>query len=111
MPPPSIVAFTVAPTSGGLPYTFNATFADQESFIPSRYGLELRQHTNTNSCPAPGDQGTLLVGAAAELLNSGEYIQTISTVPAGSCRTYNLIIRDLRTGAMLSMMSTNVDNV
>lgn len=105
------MAFEVTPTSGAVPYTFSASFSNIESFIPNYYVLEFVTNMLSGSCPLPSTTGVSITQAVNDLLTTGVYVQSTSSVPSGNCRRFNLIIRDTKTGLVVDQASVTVDNV
>lgn len=104
------MAFTVTPTSGSAPYVLSATFGNKDSIDNVDYALELRTSVLVGSCFVGVATGNPIAGAASSLLNTGVSSVT-GSVPAGSCRTYSLIIRDLSNNSILASQNVNVNNV
>lgn len=65
----------------------------------------------SGSCPLPSTTGVSITQAVNDLLTSGVYVQSSSSVPSGNCRRFNLIIRDTKTGLVVNQESVTVDNV
>ena len=103
------MAFDVTPTSGDSPYDFTATFDSRVSLDHDRYSLSLQSSEAEGSCPALGTSVSLGNGATS-LLETGAY-STLNSVPAGSCRTYTLRIRDHVTNTYTSVASVQVTNI
>lgn len=99
------------PTSGALPFTLTASFSDKPNFYLGRYGLFLYQSTTAGSCPGLVSTGSSLNEIAEALLNNGEYIVTAGGVPAGSCKTYSLVVKNLDNNSVVSSATASVDNV
>ena len=103
------MAFDVTPTSGTAPYTFTAEFTNKDS-IGLGYDLRcLRADAQSGACPLPEDATINLIPPADTLLEVGTYTRQVP-VPAGSCQTFVLAIRD-RAGNVVDSQSVNVDNV
>ena len=103
------MAFSVTPTSGAQPYTFEADLENKAKIDNDRYVMTLRSTTTVGSCPAVG-AGTNLQTGVDELIANGVYVNTQS-VPDGSCRTTTLQISDNFLGVVVSSKSVNISNV
>jgi len=105
------VAFNVTPTSGGVPYVYTSVFLNKDAFSYGFFRLELKTLTQSGSCAVGGDSGVMNTIGASSLLANDTYTQTTQPVPVGSCRQANLIVRDLRTNTVVSLMSVAINNV
>lgn len=103
------MAFTVAPTSGEAPYTFEASFEAGANLNTDRYTLLLNSSEASGSCPALGSS-TPLVAGASQLLASGVYISNASVL-TGFCRAYTLSVRDNVLGTSISSETLTISNV
>lgn len=104
------MAFEVTPTSGSTPYTFTASFSNKESFnngYALRFALGI---ASAGVCPLP-ESATAFVGSASEaLLDTGVYIRSTGSVPAGSCNVYRLDVLN-NLGAVIDTQSVIVSNL
>lgn len=105
------MAFDVTPTSGAVPYTYTSSFLNKDAFSTGFFRLELKILTQSGSCAPPGDTGTESIGGANALLANDVFVKTNNSVPIGSCSQSNLIVRDLRTNEVVSLMSVTINNV
>ena len=105
------MAFDVTPTSGEVPYVYTSEILNKESFDLGVFRLELKTLTQVGSCSPSGDTGVMNVPGATALRRFDTYTQTTQSVPPGNCRQSNLIVRDLRTGEVVSIMSVAISNV
>lgn len=103
------MAFSVTPTSGDAPYTFTAQISDAVNIDGGRYTLLFQSTTAVGSCPPLGSS-TNVPGGVDALLATGQSTDTVD-VPAGSCRTYTLRIRDNELGTYISSENVQVSNV
>ena len=104
------MAFTVTPTSGSAPYLFEAEFDGVGSFGHG-YRAELRFSAPTaGSCPPAANATNPVTGAGAELVNTGSYLRTTGSVPAGNCNVYRLVVLD-DTNTIISSSMVNIDNL
>lgn len=103
------MAFTVTPTSGAEPYTFNAQFSDAVNIDNVHFSLTIRSSQLVGSCPPIGN-GTDRQSAVNALLATGEYVDN-EAVPAGSCRAYTAQIINKVTGDPISSETVTVSNV
>lgn len=104
------MAFDVTPTSGSTPYTFTAAFLNKESFglgYSLRFALGIAQ---VGVCPLPESATAFVATASEALLNTGVYVRSTGSVPAGSCNVYRLDILDYENNVIQSEF-VNVDNV
>lgn len=105
------MAFDVTPTSGEVPYTYTSSFLNKDAFSTGFFKLELKSLTQSGSCAPPGDTGIENIAGANALLANDVYVKVTQSVPNGSCRQSNLIVRDLRTNEVVSIMSVTISNV
>lgn len=105
------MGFSVNPTSGDLPYVFTASFSNRGSIESGLYVVEFITATASGSCPPASTTGANAPSAANALFNTGSYTQTINAVPAGSCRRYNLVLREVATGTVISSSNVTVSNI
>lgn len=105
------MAFTITPTSGTAPFLLEASFSAKESFSSGLYSLETIALTAVGSCPSPPVSGSNISAISAGLLADGQYIIATASIPAGSCRVYNLVIREVSTGIIISQAPATINNV
>lgn len=105
------MAFDVTPTSGNAPYNFTASFLNKSAYDSGLFSVEFRQATEVGMCPVDALAGTNNAPIALELFNNEAYSYSTGNVPAGSCRTYSLLIRRLSDNVVESIMSVTVDNI
>lgn len=105
------MAFTVTPTSGAAPYVFEAEFSNRIGLDQGFYSLHFYATSGVGTCPAPTTSGTDQQNVVQALLNVGTYTQSGNSVPAGSCRVHNLVIREIATNNIVSSSSLSIDNV
>lgn len=105
------MAFTVTPTSGTVPFLYEAQFSNKFLINGSDYALTYKVQTSVGSCPAPADTGTTQTQVANDLLQYGQHTQTAGNIPAGSCRTGSLIITHVDSGDVVDIAGINIDNV
>lgn len=103
------MAFTVTPTAGDAPYVLNATFDNIASIDFINYSLELRSSSQVGSCFMDVSEGPDTPSISQSLLASGS-ATLLNSVPAGSCSTRSLIIRDLSTNAIIESQNVYIDN-
>lgn len=103
------MAFTVTPTSGAAPYTFEATFFNKMRINTGRYTLFLRSTDMVGSCPPMGNSTNLAAGAS-QLLANGILISN-ANVSNGSCRTFTLSITDNVDSSVISSATISISNV
>ena len=104
------MAFTVTPASGSTPYTFEADFLNKESF---NLGYSLRFALGAplvGACPLPASASSIVGTASTALLNTGVYVRSTGSVPAGSCNVYRLDVLDAN-GIVIQSESVTVNNV
>ena len=104
------MAFSVSPTSGSAPYVLEADFENRLGFDTGTYGLFVYATTTAGSCPPLVTTGTNIDAAATALLDVGSY-STTTTVPAGSCRTFSLVIKNLATSDVVGSSIVSVSNL
>lgn len=106
------MAFTVTPTSGAVPYLFEAVFSNKASIIAGNYSVHFYSSVNTvGSCPSPPVAGTDQQNVVNSLLNTGSYTLASNGVPEGNCRVFNLVIREVSSGNIVDSSSVSIDNV
>ena len=105
------MAFTVTPSSGSAPYLYEAEFSNRFGLDAGFYSAHIYADVAVGSCPAPRTAGTDQQSFAQALVSTGEYLQTVNSVPAGSCRVYNLVIRDKTSGDIVASSPVTIDNV
>lgn len=105
------MAFTVTPTSGSAPYLFEAEILNSVAIDLGVYSAHFYGSTDIGSCPSPTTSGTDQQNIAQALVNVGSYQQVGNSVPAGSCRVHNLVIREIATGNIVASSSLSIDNV
>lgn len=108
--PPSIVAFTVTPTSGNAPYLLTAVFDRGDSFVDPGYALEARATTRPGSCLLGLSQSANVPAMVTALLDTGEF-SMLTDVPANQCRTISLIVRNTITGDVLDSKNVYINNI
>lgn len=99
------------PTSGDLPYVFTASFDNSGSIENGLYIVQFITATASGSCPPVSTTGPSASAAATALFDTGSYTQTINAVPAGSCRRYTLVVREVASGEVTSVESVTVSNL
>lgn len=104
------MAFTVTPTSGDAPYILSADIADKVNIDGVNYALEVRPNTTIGSCLVGISTDPSNTNIVQSLLATDSYMVS-GNVNVGSCRTYSLIIRDLRTDTIISSENAVIDNV
>lgn len=105
------MAFTVTPTSGAVPFLYQAQFGNKSNIDGINYALSYRVNTSVGSCPPVENAGTNQAQVASDLLEFGEHTQTMGNIPAGSCRTGSLIITHVPTGDVVDIKGVFIDNV
>lgn len=104
------MAFSVTPTSGAAPYTYEASFLYPHLITSGAYELRFQSLTATGSCPSDFSGVANNPGRAASLLMSGEYVLTTS-IPAGVCSSARLSIQETSSGVVVSEMFVSINNV
>lgn len=110
MVPPSIVAFSVAPTYGNSPYFLSATFSNKYLIDDINYKIVVNFSTAVSSCPVQGLASSLSSSRLKTLLSSGSVSASVN-VSAGSCRTYTLSIFRVSDGAVIATSNAYVSNL
>lgn len=107
---PSIVAFTVTPTSGEGPYTLSANISDSQYVDGVVFAAAIRYTSTVGSCPQTGSGVRLDPSQEAALVHTGSTISDVP-VPSGSCRAYTLRISRVSDGAVVAISTVHVDNI
>lgn len=102
------MAFTVTPTSGSAPYLLEANVSNSVGINNVDYSAELLSSVLTGSCPTSG--ATPIPGAGIVLATSGQYTANTNTT-VGSCRVFQLVIRNVATNAVVASQTVNVNNL
>lgn len=105
------MAFTVTPTSGAVPFLYEAQFSNKFLINGNDYALSYRVQTTVGSCAPPADTGATQNNVAEALLKYGQYTQTMGTIPEGSCRTGTLVLKHVSSGVVVQMAAVNIDNL
>ena len=101
----------MTPTSGDAPYTFTAEIKNKDSINFVRYGLEYRVSSSTTACPTGSQTSANVPIVANSILSNGFYVQEGNSVPAGTCRTGSLIIRNLTDNSIVDFKNISIDNL
>lgn len=104
------MAFTVTPTSGASPYTFEAQFSNAINIDGIHFSLEFLRAQVSGACPTDANTYVPVAGAASALLATGTFV-AVSSAPVGSCQGSRLIIRNMSTGAIVSQEEVFINNV
>ena len=105
------MAFTATPTAGNTNIFFTAGFLNRLGVDLGLYRVALYASTSVGSCPAVPVTGTNQVEIANALFVDGEYTLMSASVPAGSCRVYNLLIIEIASNTIVSQLSDSIDRV
>lgn len=103
------MAFNVTPTSGATPYLFTADFENKDNFSLGNFTLYAYAISGEGVCPAPSFGGSGLPDMSQSLLNDGSYTMSSGSVPVGSCRVFNLVIKDI-SGVVIDNKTVAIDN-
>lgn len=101
----------MTPTSGASPYFLSAIINTSESIDSVNYVASIRYSVGTGSCPTAGT-GLALAKQVVDEIIAGNNVQlAISTVPAGTCRTFTLVITRVNDGKVVDSANAYIDNV
>ena len=101
------MALTVTPTSGERPFLLEAEVSNSDGINNVNYSAELLSSVLVGACSSTGD--TVIPGAGFQLATTGQFLSNSNT-QNGSCRTYQLVIRNIATNAVVASQTVNVDN-
>lgn len=104
------MAFDVTPSSGASPYVFNVSFDNAVNF-GSAYSFEFAQVTDVGFCSNDYTLGNNAPAIADELLSTGTYTWSTTSVPAGSCRSVIVRVRRLSDNSIIQGMIGTIDNI
>lgn len=104
------MAFEITPTSGGSPYILSAE-VDQSQYIDSvHYYADILTAVQVGVCPTAGTNA-LPPERVATLLRTGTVNTGVASVPVGSCRSFQLVIRRVSNNEIVASDLVVVDNV
>ena len=98
------------PNSGSAPYTLTASFDNVDMLSSGDYTLSLTSGVSASFCPSFSTGGVNFPDLVASLIATGSAVYNTS-VPVGSCRSFNLFIRSVDSNEVVSPSHLVVDNM
>lgn len=104
------MSFTVTPSSGAAPYTFDNVIDNRNMLDDVNYSATATLMQSSGSCNAPDVNGTVYSGLVPRLYTGNSYTAGTS-VPSGRCQVVGIFIIRLSDGVVVSEAYASISNL